>query len=339
MIFEAEFAAGLLPIVKAELIVCIGNDGHLMKSFREDSIQFQFEGDLDRLKALRTVIAIYSIVQFDVPRPKALLGHEHFHHLMDNIHETLSIDDYQSLYVSAAGSDSSVMMRIKAEISQHLGLSVSEKEGDLLLRVRRIAKAKQGWEVLFRITPRPLATRDWRICNYEGALNGSIAAALVKLSNPTPEDHFLNIACGSGTIAIERALDSPAASITGCDISGYALACATQNAMAAHINSITWMKTDAIQMPIAANSVSKLVVDLPFGQLTGSHDENEWLYPAIISEAGRIATDDARLVVISHEMRLMESVILQSDEWQLVEEPQKIIQSGLHPRIYILERL
>lgn len=339
MIFEAEFASGLLPIVKKELLDVIGSEGRLMNSFREDSIQFKFDGDIQRLKSLRTVIAIYHIVQFDVPRPKALLGHEHFHHLMDTIHELLSIDDYQSLYVSAAGSDSSVMMRIKSEIGQHLGLSIAENEGDLLLRIRRTPRTEQGWDVLVRLTPRPLATRDWRVCNYEGALNGAIATALVKLTNPTPDDIFLNIACGSGTIAIERAMDSDAKSIIGCDILGYALSCATQNAMVAQISHVEWLKTDAIQMPIASASITKLVADLPFGQLTGSHDENEWLYPAILSEAARVAASGAIFVIISHEMRLMDSILLQSDDWRLLEDPIKIIQSGLHPRIYVLERL
>lgn len=337
MIFEAEFAPGLLSVVREEIQTCIGNEGHIIKSHRNDSLQFTYNADIKQLLQLRTVIAIYAVLQFEVPRPKALLGHQHFHHLTDTIRSLLNLDDYDSLYVSAAGSYSSVMMRIKSELSQHLGLVIGEDEGDLLLRIRPTSKVQQGWDVLIRLTPRPLATRDWRICNYEGALNATVASAMIHLTNPTLEDRFLNIACGSGTMLIERRRQLPAKVILGCDISTEIMGCAIQNIDMAQIDDIQLMHADAIQMPIASNSMDKLIADLPFGHLVGSHDENEWLYPAILQEAARIAQKDARFIVITHEIRLMEGILSDYDDWKLINMI-KITLSGLHPRIYVLER-
>ena len=39
------------------------------------------------------------------------------------------------------------------------------------------ARGGDGWETLVRTTPRPLATRYWRVCNYEAALNATVAHA------------------------------------------------------------------------------------------------------------------------------------------------------------------
>ena len=338
MIYEVEFAAGLLSIVRDEVKECIGNNGHIIASYREDSLQFTFNGDTKQLLDLRTVIAVYRVIQFDIPRPKALLGHEHFHHLLGIIQPLLETQPYQTLYLSAAGSESSVMMRIKTELSQHLGLGIAEEEGDLLLRMRRTPKTTQGWDVLVRLTPRPLATRDWRVCNYEGALNASVASAMVRLSDPTPQDHFLNIGCGSGTILIERQHQVQSEFVLGCDVSDDAIYCSSLNIKASNVADIQLIKADGIQLPLADNSIDKLLADLPFGHLSGTHDENEWLYPAIMTESARIACKGALFIIITHEVRLMETILDSTPHWRLLDEPIKITLSGLHPRIYILER-
>lgn len=337
MIYEVEFAPGLLAIVRDETTKMIENKGHIIASYRDDSLQFTYEGDFSDLFALRTVISLYQVMQFEIPRPKALLGHEHFHRLVNAIQEQLDLQDYDSLYVSAAGSESAVMQRIKTELGQYLNLEIGDEEGDLLLRMRRTPKTKQGWDILFRLTPRPLATREWRVCNYEGALNASVAAAIVKLTNPTEQDHFLNIACGSGTMMIERA-STQFATLSGCDISSDVLRCASENLSASNFDDYTLLQSDAIQLPFMSQSIDKLVADLPFGQLVGSHDENEWLYPAILHEAGRIAKKKARFVIISHEIRLMDSILSNQHSWKLINPAIKITLSGLHPRIYVLER-
>lgn len=338
MIYEVEFATGLLDIVRDEVITCIGNDGRIIGSYRDDSLQFTFNGDFNSLLNLQTVIAVYRVMQFDIPRPKALLGHEHFHRLMDVIEPLLENQAYESLYLSAAGSESSVMLRIKSELSRYLGLEIAEDEGDLLLRMRRTPKTRQGWDVLVRLTARPLATRDWRVCNYEGALNASVAASMVKLSNPTPQDRFLNIACGSGTILIERLHHGQCEFMIGCDISEDAMYCSTLNLQASNPENIQLIQTDGIQLPLANDSIDKLIADLPFGHLSGSHDENEWLYPAIMTESARIACKGALFIIITHEIRLMETILASTTNWKLKDDPIKITLSGLHPRIYILER-
>ena len=339
-LYEAEVADGMAEVATEELKNMMGAQGTIYKQHRSNEIRFAYTGDSQDLLGLQTVLAVYRVLRFPVPRPKALLGHQNFQHLLEQIQAVLQLHEnrYQSLFISAAGSESSVMARIKTELAQALGLSVAQDEGDLLLRIRPTLKASNSWDVLIRLSPRPLATRDWRVCNMEGALNASVANSMVRLTNPTLQDTFLNIACGSGTIMIERLKHLGAKQVIGCDIQPTALICAEENIRASGYQNIQLLHSDGMNLPFVDNTVDALCADLPFGQLVGSHEENEWLYPAMLTEAARVARSQARFIIITHEVRLMENVLATLDCWQ-VKQVQMITLSGLHPRIFTLECL
>jgi tRNA (guanine6-N2)-methyltransferase len=336
MDYEAEIAEGLLAIASEEIAAMLGKSGSIFKNPRTDSLPFRYEGNFQNLLELRKVLAVYRLLRFEVPRPKALLGHQHLQRIIEAAQPIITHAKFQTLTINAAGSDSSVMLRLKEELAKTLGLAVGEDEGDLLLRIRRSPKAKT-WDVLIRLSPRPQASRAWRVCNYPGALNASVASAMISLTNPTPQDTFLNIACGSGTILIERALDSSVQAIIGFDKSVEALDCARQNIMAAGCQSIQLIEGDGTVLPLANASIDVLAADLPFGRLQGSHSENERLYPALLHEAARVAKQGARFVLISHEVKLMEQCLKASKAWTILSV-QMVTLTGLHPRIFLLER-
>jgi 23S rRNA G2445 N2-methylase RlmL len=158
------------------------------------------------------------------------------------------------------------------------------------------------------------------------------------LSDPTDRDVFVNLGCGSGSLLIERSAAGGAGQVIGVDNDAEALACASVNISAAHMeNRVALQQGDVRQTAIAAASVDVICADLPFGQLVGSHAENIRLYPALFAEAARICRIGGRFVVITHEVRLMEQILAASPYWRL-EEMLRITLRGLHPRIYKLER-
>lgn len=339
MLYELEFAAGLVDIVRAELYQL---NGKMIETGtgRGGELAFEYQGPASDLLQLRTVIAVYHLLHFNIPRPKALLGHQHFHRLLDAINNILELSgsqQYQSLHISAAGSQSSIMLRFKQELSRYLRLKIDENEGDLYLRLRRTPEAKQGWDVLIRLTPRPLSTRKWRVCNFPGALNASVARAMIYMTKPDSQDIFLNIACGSGTILIERADHMPAKLLTGCDIDPQALNCAKYNIEASGLEGTALIHSDGSILPLPDASVDKICADLPFGQLVGSHTDNSQLYPAILQESARVAKSGASFVIITHEVRLMERLLQSNTEWR-INQQQMLTLTGLHPRIFVLER-
>lgn len=336
---EVVVTEGLEPLARAELRG-LGPEARLDREGPPGLIGLSYAGDLRAILRLRGVLSAALVRGFPVPRPKALLGDEHFRAVLAQIEQVRRLHPphaFQSLFLSAAGADSSVMQRLKADLAARTGLALGDEDGDLLLRLRR-DRSGAGWELLTRLSPRPLATRPWRVCNLEGALNGAVAHAMALLSRPSASDRFLNLGCGSGSLLIERLLAAPAARAIGCDTSPAALDCARANVAAAGLAARCEIhEWDARQLPLRDASVDVISADLPFGHLVGSHAENVALYPALLAEAARVARPGARCVLLSHEVRLMERLLAEQPVWQ-PEEIIRIDLGGLHPRIFVLRR-
>jgi 23S rRNA G2445 N2-methylase RlmL len=340
---EIDVAEGLGEIARDEIARLLGGKARLRELEQRRAapavVRLEYSGDLRTLLRLKTVLAAFVTLRFPVPRPKALLSNEHLPRLLELITHVISLHPtgaFATLELGAAGADSSVMRRIAAELAGRAGLQAADERGDVFVRLRP-ARGAEGWEALVRISPRPLTTRAWRVCSREGALNGSVAHAMALLTRPDPRDVFLNLACGSGTLLVERLLAGPAARAIGCDTSDEALACARSNLLAAGHTSAELHGWDARALPLPDASVTALAADLPFGHLVGSHAQNVELYPAILREAARVALPGAPFALITHEVRLAEDSLAQLPAWR-VDQVLRVTLGGLHPRIFLLRR-
>jgi tRNA (guanine6-N2)-methyltransferase len=152
-----EFLPGLESFVTQELhsIGCKN-----IQQQNAETLRCEYIGDLRRLNALRKAVAVYAVYSFAIPRPKALLGDEHWRRVIEATEQVLAIHPkgtFKSFRISAAGQDSSVFQRLMAMLEKQLSLPFVE-DGDLLIIIR----PAQGWEVAIRLTPRPLSARSWR---------------------------------------------------------------------------------------------------------------------------------------------------------------------------------
>lgn len=129
------------------------------------------------------------------------------------------------------------------------------------------------------------------------ALRPPIAHALVWLSDPKPNDVFLDPFCGSGTIPIERAA-YPASSIIGGDISREAVDVARKNAPEnVHIRHM-----DACGLRgIASHSVSAIVTNLPWGRQIAPDEDIEALYGKFLMATGRVLEADGRAIMLTDQ--------------------------------------
>jgi SAM-dependent methyltransferase len=336
---ELVVPAGLEALARTEL-KRLGRTAQVVPEETPGVLALRYGGDLRMLLSLRLPISAYLVKSFAVPRPKALLGDEHLRAALDLAGTAIGLHrpgTFHTLYLSAAGADSAVLGRLKRELAARLGLTVGNEDGDLLLRLRRSADGA-GWDLLARLSPRPLATRAWRVCNREGALNGPVAHAMAILTAPDEDDVYLNVGCGTGTLLVERLLLGPTQRALGCDISPVALECARANLAAAGLTGRCELTAwDMTALPLPDASVDVITSDLPFGHLVGSHAENLALYPALLADAGRVARPDARCALLSHEVRLMERLLEESPAWAL-ERALKVDLGGLFPRIFLLRR-
>jgi tRNA (guanine6-N2)-methyltransferase len=335
-LLELVIADGLVPLARAELLRRL--PGSVLLPAADNLLRLRSR-NLREILQLRLVNSAALVCSFAVPRPKALLGDQHLRRLLNEIAAVRALHpagSFQTLFISAAGNDSSVMQRLSDTLCRASGLQRGAEDGDLLLRVRPDPQ-QAGWQVLIRISPRPLATRSWRVCNLPGALNGPAAAALITLAAPPAGSRLLNIGCGSGSLLIE-ALHQTALDAVGCDIDAAARSCAEQNLAAAGLSGRAVITDwDAAQLPLPAASVTTVVGDLPFGHLVGSHAANLTLYPQLLDEAARVVKQHGRTVLLSHEVRLMQQLIQHHPAWSLQQEL-RIDVGGLFPRIFVLLR-
>lgn len=332
--FEAECIVGLERFAEAEL-----------RDFTpRPRLRFAYDGPWPALLGLRTVVAVHALVADGLPRPTALLDDGTFKRIVGTVGHIRSLHPagaFRTFRLSAAGADSSVFQRFGERLGQVTGLKPAADAGDLLVSFRRGTDGR--FELLARISPRPLAARSWRVCNRPGALNGTVAAIMASLTwtgSFVPSDVHLNLACGSGTLLVERGLLGPAARLIGCDVDPEALACAARNVAAAGLGNVELTDWDATSLPLADASVDALTVDLPFGQLVGSHTANAELYPALLAEAARVARPGARLVAISQQVRLLERSV-DPARWstETVLRPTLSTSGGpIKPGIYVLGR-
>jgi tRNA (guanine6-N2)-methyltransferase len=353
--YELEVIPGLAALAQAELNEQVGRRARVMPSAREDRVRFSYTGEPSQLLRLRRAVAVYRIRRFEIPRPKALLGHQNLGRLTGLIEEALGLHgpgSFETFYVSAAGSDSSIFARIKEAIESRTGLSCVEEVGDLLVAVRRPQALSQrgrsvaaGWEVAVRLSPRPLAVRDWRVCDMPGALNGTVASGMMSLPEFSTSDRVVNLACGSGTLLIERLALGPVQGAVGCDIDRGALDFARQNVAASGARGLVRLvQSDAGRVPLPKAWATVVCADLPFGMLVGSHQTNEVLYPRLLDEAGRLTQQEGSLVVITQEVRLFERVVsTQADQWEMtrvipIKLPANTRDGYIQPRIYLMRR-
>ena len=339
---ECDVLPGMEAILARELRRCLrGRVGHLADTGRA-SLRFGYQGPLSDLLGLRTAHAAYLALAFSGRRPTALLGHQNLRALLERIQVIRGLHPPGTVCTfrfGAAGRDTSTFRRLAAEVEAQSGLRHDPDDGELLIRIRPSGRPDDGWEALLRLSPRPLSTRTWRVANYPGALNATIAAAMIDLTQPRPDDHFINLMCGSGTLLVERLLLCRTAEALGVDISGEALAAARANLAAAGLGrGARLMESDAILTGLDMARYTVLCADLPYGNLVGSHRENSALYPLLLEEAARMAAPDARFAVITHEIRLFDATLEDAKHIWQAERTFRVFQGGQRPQVYLLRR-
>lgn len=310
-------------------------------SGRSDSLAAEMSGSLRPLLGLRTIVAPFLVLTFPVPRPRSLLSGEYFPTIVDAIREVSRLNSAsppKALRIEAAGRDSTVLRTFAGQLAQATGLRY-EESGECVLRLRR-TPGGDGWDVLVRLSTLPLSARPWRAEGYHAAVNATVAAAMVRLSKPRANDRVANLMCGSGTILVERLLAGPARGAVGVDVSREAISAAEANVATAGLSGrVNLMVGDiAEDIWLKDGPYECIYADPPWGDKSGKHSENEDLHLMLLERAYAGAAKGARLVVLTHEIRVMERCLRRVNGlWRLKSET-RVFQKGHHPRIYVLTR-
>ena len=345
--YEIELITGLARFVNDELGKKLGRRAYRLTGYpKEGRMSIRYSGPAERLMDLSSTVAVHLVERFDVPRPKALLGHRHFTRLVESIKAVIELhspDTFKTFRVSAAGSESTTMRRLRSEIGAATHLDERTDEAHLNLSIRRPASGG-GWEVLVRLTEMPLSARPWRVCNRPDALNATVAHTMVTLPGHSDQDRFFNLGCGSGTLLIERLAAGPLASAVGLDIDPEAITCTERNLNAARSRqAVDLILGDIHSPPFPDASFDTAVADLPFGMLAKTDVNLNKLYKAVLREAARLVVKDGAFTVITARRRLFEDTLARhADQWRRTAEvPLRVSfhRGYIAPSIYLLRRM
>jgi tRNA (guanine6-N2)-methyltransferase len=309
---------------------------------RDDSLSGTVIGSLAPLLGLRTIVAPFMVLSFPVPRPRSLLSGEYMPTIVAAMREAVRLNRQSrptSFRIEAAGRESSVLRTFASQLAQATGLRDDPEDGEIVVRLRRTPD-RDGWDVLVRLTPRPLSARAWRVEGYEAGANATVAAAMALLSEPRAADRVVNLMCGSGTLLIERLLAGRAQRAVAVDIAPEAIKACTANVAAAGLADRVELLTEDIRQDawLGLGPFDCLLADPPWGDKSGGHEANEELHRILLERAHQAAAKRARLLVLTHEIRIMERVLRQTAGlWRLQSET-RVFHKGHHPRIYLLIR-
>jgi tRNA (guanine6-N2)-methyltransferase len=339
---ELLFLPGLAEVVEAEVRERLRGAERLRPvPGRSDSLRLELRGPWERLLELRTIVAAFAVLSFGVPRPRSLTSGEYLPEIVRTIQAVRELGPAPapaSFRFDAPGPTSSGFRRLAEELASSTGLPHDQDDGDLVLRFRRAIERPDGWDVLVRLSSRPLSDRPWRVRNLPGAANATIAAAMARLTRPRPADRVANLMCGSGTLLVERLLTGPARVAVGVDRDPAVLEDCRANLAAAGLTH----RAELVHGDVAGDGwlargpYDALLADPPWGTLVGDHAGNRAVYATLLERAHRAAAPGARLAVLTHEIRLMERCLESARHLWTPESVTRVYAKGHHPRIYLL---
>lgn len=177
---------------------------------------------------------------------------------------------------------------------QHWVYSENDAEADLNIRV---FIEGQTAVVGVRLGAHSLSKRPYKQQHVPGSLKPAVAAALLALADVTPGTRILDPCCGAGTILIESG--SYGATAYGGDINREAVTAARFNSTEAGA-VVQIQHWDARALPVADQSVDRVISNLPWGRAVSIDDSLPALYQEISEEMQRVLAPDGRIVLLTN---------------------------------------
>ncbi len=192
-----------------------------------------------------------------------------------------------------------------------------------------------------RLSDRTMRHRFERKVELPASLRPSVAAAMVLLTDPKPDDIFLDPMAGSGTILYERMQAGPAGRVLGGDIDPERVDAARKNVRGnrkkpTSSSTLDIRQWDARQLPLDDASIDKVATNLPFGkQLRGAQTPAK-LYPPILAELQRVVRPGGRIVLLTSEYDLIKEEVRKLPRLTITTGYSMAI-LGVWGRIYIID--
>lgn len=188
--------------------------------------------------------------------------------------------------------------------------------------------------VALRLSETALHKRS-RLVHPRVTLNPTVAAAMVRLSQPQRGEVVCDPMVGGGTLLTERYAHSPEVTLLGGDLFSEKLALARTNfeGLGVPARLAQW---DARRLPLGDDSVDKFLCNPPWGNLLSDRKLNRQTYPWLLSHLRRCLRPGGLAVLLTSERALVRRFVAQHEDVRLVRTD-RLSLGGLHPSIHVLE--
>lgn len=172
----------------------------------------------------------------------------------------------------------------------------------------------------------------------KGELRPELANILCYLSDPLPNELFLDPFCGSGAIPIQRAKFFPKGLVIASDIDEQKVASLKARAKALSLTKrIVVRRDDALNLGrYESGSIHKIVTDPPWGHFVQTSCPIPEFYSRMLSEFARVLRTDGRIVIVTAETRALETSLDRPDSRLTIEQRFNILLSGKKASVYVL---
>ena len=274
MIYSVSVSSGLENIARQEIIARFGGTKQFKILERKPQrIVFQFTGNPKELLALRTPEHLFLIVK----HVRQMTRSRHSLTAIRNAISKISLIDVLNCCRQVG-----IRLRKRTPfrvISRMSGQRNFQKR-DLQQVLERVF-IDRGWQlthsdaaldvwvelhggdayISIRISKQDWSERSNKQVRVKHSIKSTIAYGMVSLSQPHPNDIFLDPMCGAGTILLERAISGRYSYLIGGDISVESIA-ATQRNFGRQHQPRQFFLWDALKIPIQPNTVDKIVCNM-----------------------------------------------------------------------------
>jgi tRNA (guanine6-N2)-methyltransferase len=171
-----------------------------------------------------------------------------------------------------------------------------------------------------RLSDRAMRHRTYKEEHLPASLRPTVAAAMVRLAQTRPGHVLLDPMCGAGTILAEQLAiapgrgKGPGIEVWGGDLDAAALRAALGNLR--RLGQPLLARWDATRLPLAGQSVDRLVSNPPFGKQLSTPEEIGPLYRRMVPEYDRVLKSGGRAVLLVSELPPLREAA-RSVGWQL----------------------
>jgi tRNA G10 N-methylase Trm11 len=191
-----------------------------------------------------------------------------------------------------------------------------------------------GWEA--EIGPFHWSRRFGKLERLPWSTKPVVAEVLVRLAKLQADDRVLDPFCGTGTLLAAAGATGDPLTLLGSDIDPRAIAMARSNLAGVNVSAqLTVISAEQLEQP--DGSIDRVIANLPFGKLVGSHSGNTRLYPAVLREIARVLRPTGRVALLTDDKRLFEAAVAGTKSLKIVRR-RMLTYGGVTPTAYVLTR-